>query len=352
MLQELITKLEKKLDELPKDLEERNTEAWLVEPFLNGLGYNVRNHELVHPQYLADPYDRNAGKVDYAILKEERLIIFVEAKRLGENLDRHYNQLKRYFNNNIEVNFAILTNGDEYRFYTDLLNENSLDKDPFLTFKISQFDWSLVSILEQFSRERYNAEKLRERAYKLYREKEIVSYLEKQKTNPDESFVAFVTRTVFKTRREAIQKLVKESLSVAFQKIESLQPPLPPNPIPPEPVPDPPREPINIFDITVLSYIRPEYIIFENQREDITNWRDVLEYLMKKLLDRDVGGISQLHSRRISTRRRYRDSRSIGHGYYIEAHRSARDILSILKKSLSHLNLRDALYLSIRYTNR
>ncbi|MCY4299091.1 MAG: hypothetical protein OXC61_07305 [Flavobacteriaceae bacterium] len=80
MLQELITKLEKKLDELPKDLEERNTEAWLVEPFLNGLGYNVRNHELVHPQYLADPYDRNAGKVDYAILKEERLIIFVEEK--------------------------------------------------------------------------------------------------------------------------------------------------------------------------------------------------------------------------------------------------------------------------------
>ncbi|MCY4299090.1 MAG: hypothetical protein OXC61_07300 [Flavobacteriaceae bacterium] len=233
-----------------------------------------------------------------------------------------------------------------------MLNENSLDKDPFLTFKISQFDWSLVSILEQFSRERYNAEKLRERAYKLYREKEIVSYLEKQKTNPDESFVAFVTKTVFKTSREAIQKLVKESLSVAFQKIESLQPPLPPNPIPPEPVPDPPREPINIFDITVLSYIRPEYIIFENQREDITNWRDVLEYLMKKLLDRDVGGISQLHSRRISTRRRYRDSRSIGHGYYIEAHRSARDILSILKKSLSHLNLRDALYLSIRYTNR
>ncbi|MCY3595659.1 MAG: type I restriction endonuclease, partial [Bacteroidetes bacterium] len=103
-------------------ISEAKTEAFFVRPFLRSLGYESSNPELVDPQYLADPHDIKTGKVDYALLRNGEPIIFVEAKKLHQSLDtpETINQIKRYFNNVLEVDFVILTNGNEYRFFTDL----------------------------------------------------------------------------------------------------------------------------------------------------------------------------------------------------------------------------------------
>ncbi len=62
-------------------------------------------------------------------------MILVECKSITENLDRHDSQLFRYFGTTT-AKFAILTNGQYYRFYTDLDNPNKMDEDPFLTINI------------------------------------------------------------------------------------------------------------------------------------------------------------------------------------------------------------------------
>ena len=59
---------------------ESNTQFWLINPFLKSLGYNTSDPSLVHHQFNADPKDSKTGKVDYAILQNERPKIFIEAK--------------------------------------------------------------------------------------------------------------------------------------------------------------------------------------------------------------------------------------------------------------------------------
>ncbi len=108
-----------------KTKSERNTENWFISPFLQGLGYDTYNPAHVHTQFSVAPHGHEVGKVDFAILQNKKPIIFLEVKKLDESLDGHVGQLKKYFNLT-EVDFAILTNGNEHQFYSDLERENTL----------------------------------------------------------------------------------------------------------------------------------------------------------------------------------------------------------------------------------
>ena len=62
-------------------------------------------------------------------------VILIECKWIGENLEKHDSQLFRYFGTS-KAKFAILTNGQFYRFYTDLDETNKMDETPFLEINI------------------------------------------------------------------------------------------------------------------------------------------------------------------------------------------------------------------------
>ncbi len=342
--------------------DEKNTESWFINPFLESLGYPVSNHLLVEQQFVADRGRVNmqrgnpgAGKVDFAIKHKETKdpIIFIECKRLDADLDggrfSAFEQINRYYTLNPTVDFALLSNGNEYRLYLGQDTPRRLVKEPFICFNIERFTDDDIKVLKLLSCENYKPEEVRKIARYRIDEEKVLSYLKSNISNaPSEEFVKFLSKVVFGDKTVRNLRKVKSIVTNLLLELGPKAPqPNPPCCDKPEPTPNSPK---NIFDIRVLTHIKPEYIIFENQKEVITNWRDVLEFLMKKLLDRDVAGIFELNSNSISTQRKWRDSRHIGHGYYIEANKSAKDILSILKKSLSHLNLRDDLYLSIRHT--
>ncbi|EHV61530.1 putative prophage Lp2 6 domain protein [Escherichia coli DEC6C] len=46
--------------------------------------------------------------------------MFIEAKSFSEKIDNHCPQLSRYFNSTPEVTISAITNGIEWRFFTDL----------------------------------------------------------------------------------------------------------------------------------------------------------------------------------------------------------------------------------------
>lgn len=56
--------------------------------------------------------------------------ILIECKSINENLTNHDSQLFRYFGTT-SSKFGLLTNGKEYRFYTDLDEQNKMDSTPF-----------------------------------------------------------------------------------------------------------------------------------------------------------------------------------------------------------------------------
>ena len=116
---------------------EAQTRKFLIEPFF--LMLNYVSNDLI-PEYNADFGDRISQKIDYAILLNKKDTILVEAKKHNSKLtDKEAGQLNGYFNNTKNSKIAILTNGIEYRFYSDVVEPNIIDNKPFFIFNISNY---------------------------------------------------------------------------------------------------------------------------------------------------------------------------------------------------------------------
>ena len=99
---------------------------------IRALGYDTWNPAEVSSEFTADFGTKQHEKVDFAIMAAGRPIILIECKTISSRLgNNEIAQLFRYFSVT-EARFAILTNGVEYRFYTDLRKRNVMDNSPFL----------------------------------------------------------------------------------------------------------------------------------------------------------------------------------------------------------------------------
>ena len=116
---------------------EQNTKASLIDPIIEALGWDTRNWEEVHREFKAKPRDK---PVDYAlkIMRKPRLLI--EAKALGEDLsDRRWITQILGYATVVGVEWCILTDGDEYRFYNASAPVDA-DEKVFGSFKVSAGD--------------------------------------------------------------------------------------------------------------------------------------------------------------------------------------------------------------------
>ena len=118
---------------------EEATKTALIMPFFQLLDYDVFNPMEFVPEYVADIGVKKGEKVDYAIMRNGKPIIIIEAKSITDKLKKHDTQLMRYFSVT-EAKFAILTNGINYKFFTDLEHENMMDKKPFLEINLLSID--------------------------------------------------------------------------------------------------------------------------------------------------------------------------------------------------------------------
>lgn len=94
---------------------EQNTKASLVEPILEALGWDIRDPDEVHREFKPVPRD---SPVDYALKIIRKPRLFVEAKGLDENLsDRKWIAQVLGYAIVAGVEWCVLTDGDEFRFY-------------------------------------------------------------------------------------------------------------------------------------------------------------------------------------------------------------------------------------------
>jgi hypothetical protein len=129
---------------------EAQTRKFLIEPFF--LMLNYISNDLI-PEYNADFGDRISQKIDYAILLNKKDTILVEAKKYNSKLtDKEAGQLNGYFNNTKNSKIAILTNGIEYRFYSDIVEPNIIDNKPFYSFNITNFTENDIESLIKFDK--------------------------------------------------------------------------------------------------------------------------------------------------------------------------------------------------------
>ena len=130
---------------------ERETERYLVEPFLDALGYDSRNPDEVQSQ-LPIQIGSTTRHCDYAVKLDDEVKFLIECKKPGVNLDSP-GQLASYFSQ-VDALFGVYTNGLEYRFYADW-NQGRfkrMDSDPFLILDLSSLDEGAIRSAARCSR--------------------------------------------------------------------------------------------------------------------------------------------------------------------------------------------------------
>ena len=113
------------------EAKEEATKTAIILPMIYALGYDVFDPTEVVPEMDCNLIKTKGEKIDYAILKDGEPIMLIECKDSKQNLNLHSTQLQKYFVAS-KSRFGVLTNGIEWRFYTDIDKQNIMDEKPFL----------------------------------------------------------------------------------------------------------------------------------------------------------------------------------------------------------------------------
>ena len=191
-LTEKLTALAQRAPSLIDNLQtEEATKNALVMPFIAALGYDVFNPLEVVPEFIADVGTKKGEKVDYAVMQDEQPIMIFECKQAGANLsDANMSQLFRYFTVS-HARIAILTNGVQYWFFSDLEETNKMDTRPFLILDLLNLSDDHVAEIKKLGKDSFDLERMLSAATELKFTREIKKVIQRQIDEPDEEFVRF-----------------------------------------------------------------------------------------------------------------------------------------------------------------
>jgi hypothetical protein len=189
-------------------LTEEAAKTALVMPFLQSLGYDVFNPSEVVPEFTADVGTKKGEKVDYAICNGGKVTILIECKPSTSELNiNHAAQLFRYFSVT-DARLAVLTNGVNYQFYSDVEKPNKMDDKPFFTFSMDAIKPNDIRTLEKFGKSAFDIEKIVQEAGSLKIQSLLRKEIEKEFAEPSEEFIRMMASRVHDGR---LTPAVKES---------------------------------------------------------------------------------------------------------------------------------------------
>lgn len=175
---------------------EEATKNAFIMPLIAALGYDVFNPFEVVPELDCDLVKKKGEKIDYAIRKGEETILLMECKHCGQNLNLHDTQLQKYFVAS-NARFGVLTNGIEYRFYTDLEKPNIMDSKPFLVVDMLNLSDNDIEQLKKFHKSYYDVDNILSTAQELKYTTEIRNLISAEFASPSPEFVKYFAKPVY-----------------------------------------------------------------------------------------------------------------------------------------------------------
>ncbi|WP_215539855.1 type I restriction enzyme HsdR N-terminal domain-containing protein [Borreliella bavariensis] len=223
-IKDLNAKIQSDKDDIENEAQTRYS---FIDPFLEVMGYD---RSAVKVEASADFPGSNGMKADYILYsKDKEPVILIEAKHHKEKIENHFKQLVYYFNNTRykkdtkKIIFGILTNGIEYRFYTDLDNNNVLDEDPFMVINLEKLTSKDFEYLKKFSRNSLNIEAAKSFALEKKYTDKFLAYFKKEIENTSDDFLEFFkTKINFdkKSSDEIFKNIIKNSFGMFNEKID------------------------------------------------------------------------------------------------------------------------------------
>lgn len=204
-----------------KDVTQREEAAKtaLIMPFLRVLGYDAFDPRVVVPEYHAQFGKKKAEKVDYAIKRDDEIIMLIEAKAADDPLDAGCaKQLQLYFNALPSAKIAILTNGVVYKFFTDLENENIMDEKPFMVFDFMNMEELLIPELKKLCSDCFDLDVALASAQELKYLSQLKKFITKEFKAPSDEIVRYFAKQVCDKRMtpQALDSF-REMVQVAFE---------------------------------------------------------------------------------------------------------------------------------------
>lgn len=126
---------------------ERETEQYLVSPFIDALGFDSRDPDEV-PMQFPIRMGSTTKSCDYAIRLHGEVRILIECKKASMPLDDS-GQLASYFSQVSTALLGVYTNGIEYRFYSEDNRRRikRMDSEPFLALDLRNLDQAAMQRL-------------------------------------------------------------------------------------------------------------------------------------------------------------------------------------------------------------
>lgn len=260
---------------------EEATKTSIIMPFFSMLGYDVFNPSEFCPEYTADVGIKKGEKVDYAILKDGTPIILIEAKWIGENLQKHDSQLFRYFGTS-KAKFAILTNGQIYKFFTDLEEPNKMDEKPFLTVDILDIKEPQVAELKKFCKSNFDVDTIFDIASELKYVNAFKNLFLEQLQSPTDDFTKLFLNDIYsgvKTQNviDKFRPILKKSLNQCITETmnDKIKTVLDKSDVAEEEQPDLPEEQKREKNITTTDEELEGYFIVKNILKDVVSMDDI-----------------------------------------------------------------------------
>lgn len=204
---------------------EETTKQALILPLLDILGFSPFDPTRVKAEFGADFPGAKAGeRVDYALFCHDVPVMFIEAKPWGAKLSNHAPQLSRYFNATPEVAVAAITNGGEWRFFTDLNNKNVMDGEPFLVVDFGHLGDDATARLARFRHDEFQPDALRTLAEESVFLESFKAVVRNSVLECDGDFVRYVAgksdvqRTLTARFIETITPIVKQAVAQSMSE--------------------------------------------------------------------------------------------------------------------------------------
>ncbi|MBI6547969.1 type I restriction endonuclease [Xenorhabdus lircayensis] len=199
---------------------EETTKQALILPFLDILGFSPYDPQKVKAEYGADfPGAKANERVDYALFCQGVPVMFIEAKGYKEKIENHCPQLSRYFNSTPEVTISAITNGQEWRFFTDLKQKNVMDPTPFLRIRMDETSDADASQLYRFRHDKFKPEALRTLAEESVYLSAFTKTISSSLREVDSEFVRYVANRS-NVERQLNQRFIESITPLVKQAVE------------------------------------------------------------------------------------------------------------------------------------
>ena len=294
-------------------LTEEAAKTALVMPFLQSLGYDVFNPSEVVPEFTADVGTKKGEKVDYAICNSGKVTILIECKPSTAELNiNHAAQLFRYFSVT-DARLAVLTNGVNYQFYSDVEKPNKMDEKPFFTFSMDAIKPTDIKTLEKLAKAGFDIDKIVQEAGNLKVQSLLRKEIEKEFAEPSEEFVRMMAARVHEGRltpavKENFGRMLGATIALIIRDLvtDRLSNALNASvPLPDEPVDNVSSEPVEEGVITTQEEISGFHIVqaiaskLVNPKRIIL--RDAKSYCAILLDDNNRKTVARMHFNGVTT---------------------------------------------------